>query len=84
MIDYLIITNGIKGMPNHFLCEGGVYQKSYCPRKRTMPEQVIKKIRNGLCRGFKIDGRFYSLTALEKRSYPVTRIVYNVPDECPF
>ena len=84
MIDYLIITHGIKGMPFHFFSEAGIYQMSHCPRKRTLPEQVIKKICNGLCRGFKIDGRFYSLTALEKRFYPVTRVVFKVKDECPF
>lgn len=84
MIDYLIITHGIKGMPNHFFCEEGIYQKSYCPRKRTMPEQVIKKIRNGLCRGFKIDGRFYSLTALEKRRYRLSGVVFKVKDNFPF
>lgn len=85
IISSLIITHGLKGLPNHFLCEHGLYQLAHCPRKRTLPEKIIKKRVIGLCRGFTIDGKFYSLTALEKISYPVTKVI-NIEQEdyCPF
>lgn len=85
MQDYLIITHGIKGLPYHFYTENlKVLQLSHCPNKRTLPTHEIKKLVNGLTRGFMIYGKFISLTALEKRMFPVTKILSNIPDECPF
>jgi hypothetical protein len=85
MIDNLIITHGIKGYPYHFFSEGNmIYQRSHVVSKRTLPEQIKKKQLNGTTRGFMIYGKFKSLTALERLRYPLTKVIFNVPDECPF
>ena len=83
----LIITHGIKYLPYHFITDKGILQLSHCPRKRTMPTKILSVIKNGArkdCKGVKIDSRFYSLTALYKRKYPVTKIIINQESECPF
>ena len=83
----IFITHGIKGYPNYFFtAENLVYQKSYCPRKRTLPSKVLSKIKIGRCRGFKIDGKFKSLTSLEEKKYPIAIQILNIQKEnkCPF
>lgn len=81
------ILYGIKYLPNHFITDNGILQISHCPRKRTLPTKFLSVINNGErkdCKGVKIDGRFYSLTSLNKRKYPITKVIVNVECECPF
>jgi len=83
----IIITHGIKGFPNHFFTDKGLLQVEYCPRKRTMPTAFIPKIKTGSggrCRGYKIDGKFRSLTWLEKRLFPRTLVITNQQIDNPF
>jgi len=84
----IFITHGIKGYPNHFFtADSLVYQKSYCPRKRTMPSKVLSKIKIGRCRGFKIDSQFKSLSSLEAKKYPIPvqiLVIKQESNECPF
>lgn len=86
MIDNLILTHGIKGFPFHFLTEDNlVYQMEHCPNKRTLPEQIKKKQVNGTCRGFMIYGKFKSLSYIESKKYPVTKVLFKVPEtDYPF
>ena len=86
MIDNLILTHGIKGMPYHFFTEDNlIYQVEHCPGKRTLPEQIKSKQLNGTCRGFMIYGKFKSLTFIESKKYPFTKVVFRVPEpDCPF
>lgn len=86
MIDNLILTHGIKGYPHHFLTEDNdIYQISHCKHKRTLPEQVKKKLLNGTCRGFMIYGKFMSLTKIESLKFPYTKVVFNIQErDCPF
>ena len=86
MVDNLILTHGIKGYPFHFFTEGNlIYQVEHCLNKRTLPEHIKSKQLNGTCIGFMIYGKFKSLTFLESKRYPVTKVVYNVEEkDCPF
>ena len=68
----IFLTKGIRGYPNHFFtADHTIYQQSHCPCRRTKPAHLVSKVLNGLCRGYFINGKFKSLTALEKKSYPV-------------
>jgi len=84
----IFITHGIKGYPNHFFTSDNlVYQKSYCPRNRTLPSKVLSKIKIGRCRGFKIDKAFKSLSSLEAKKYPIPVQILGIVSEeiyCPF
>ena len=85
MQELTIITHGIKGMPHHYITNRGLLQLSHCPRKRTVPHKILSKITIGTCRGFKILGKFYSLSYLESKAFPFTRVI--LPEEindCPF
>ncbi len=75
MVDTIIITHGIKGLPYHFFCGNDLLQISHCPDKRTKPQKFLKKQKNGLCRGYFIDRKFKSLSWLERRKYPVIRVL---------
>ena len=81
-IDKIVfITKGIRGYPYHFLtADNELYQKSHCIGKRTKPEHLVSKVRNGLCRGYFINGKFKSLTFIESKSYPVPVKVI-IPEE---
>ena len=72
-IDKIIfIVKGIKGYPYHFFTsDHAIYQQSHCPNKRTKPAHLVSKVMNGMCRGYFINGKFKSLTALERLQYPV-------------
>lgn len=68
----IFLTKGIRGYPNHFFtADHTIYQQSHCLNKRTKPAHLVAKVLNGMCRGYFINGKFKSLTALEKKSYPV-------------
>ena len=90
MIDTIIITDAIKGFPYHFFSGNDLVQISHCPNKRSVPTKVLKKQhngRNGMCRGYFINRKFYSLTFLENRKYPIIKIVLGeeyLDKICPF
>lgn len=75
MIDTIIISHGIKGYPNHYFSGEEVIQLEHFSGKRRKPEKVLSKQLNGRCRGYFIDRKFRSLTWIEKRKYPVTRVI---------
>ena len=74
-IDTIIITHGIKGYPNHFFSGSDVIQIEHCPNKRTRPTKVLNKQLNGMTRGYFLDRKFKSLTWIEKRKYPLKKII---------
>ena len=87
MIDTLILTEGLKGLPYHFFSGNDLVQLSHCPNKRTVPTKVLKKQNNGrygMCRGYFINRKFHSLTSLEKRKYPTIKIILGIDNICPF
>lgn len=68
----IFLTKGIRGYPHHFFtADHTIYQQSHCAGKRTKPAHLVAKVLNGMCRGYFINGKFKSLTYLEKKSYPV-------------
>ena len=75
MIYTIIITHGIKGYPNHYFSGEELIQLEHFSGKRTRPEKVLSKQLNGRCRGYFLDRKFKSLTWIEKRKYPVTKVI---------
>ena len=71
----LIITHGLKRMPNHFITDLGVLQISHFKNKRTRSEKILSEINCGNSKGVKIDGRFISYAELDRRKYPITKVV---------
>lgn len=72
-VDKIIwITHAIRGYPNHFFtADNTIYQKQHCLNKRTKPAHLVAKIRNGMTRGYFLNGKFKSLTFLESKRYPI-------------
>lgn len=75
MFDTIIITHGIKGFPNHYFSGNYLIQLEHFSGKRTRPEKVLNKQLNGRCRGYFIDRKFRSLTWIDKRKYPITKVI---------
>jgi hypothetical protein len=72
----IFISFGIKNYPCHFFdSDFNLYQISYCPRFRTLPTKKLAKVKIGRCMGFKIDSKFKSLSNLQEKIYPLTRVV---------
>lgn len=82
-IDTIIITHGIKGFPHHVFSGNDLYVLTHCEGKRTQHEKKLSKQLNGLTRGYFINRKFRSLTWLEKRLFPVTKVLYR-PEPLPF
>lgn len=86
----IFVTHGLRGFPYHFwTADNEVYQKSHCPKRRTLPSHLKKQVRNGqhqMCKGFMIYGKFKSRTFLGKLKYPIAIQVINIEEEadCPF
>jgi len=76
-IDTIIISHGIKGYPHHYFSGGDLIQLKHFSGKRTKPQKILSKQLNGTCRGYFIDRKFKSLTWIEKRKYPITRVIIN-------
>ena len=70
----LIITHGLKRLPNHFISDLGVLQLCHFKKKRTRSEKILSEIKCGNSKGVKIDGRFISYAELERRKYPATKV----------
>lgn len=75
MFDTIIITHGIKGFPNHYFSGSDLIQLEHFSGKRTRPEKVLNKQLNGRCRGYFLDRKFKSLTWIDKRKYPITKVI---------
>lgn len=82
-IDTLIITHGIKGYPNYVFSGNDMYLLSHYDGRRTHKERKLSLQLNGLTRGYFINRKFKSLTWIEKRVYPVTKVIYR-PTPLPF
>lgn len=74
-IDTIIFTHGIKGYRNYLFSGEDLYVLTNCKAKRIQYLKRLNKQLNGLTRGYFINRKFRSLTWLEKRLYPVTKIV---------
>lgn len=74
-IDTLIITHGLKGLPNYAFSGNDLYVLENCKGKRTQPTKRLSIQLNGLTRGYFIDRKFRSLTWIERRMYPIIKIV---------
>jgi hypothetical protein len=80
----LIITHGLKRMPNHFITDKGVLQISHFKNKRTRCEKILSEIRCGNSKGIKIDGRFISYAELDRRKFSVTKVFTEEKNKVPF
>lgn len=87
-MSYFILTHGLKNIPNYYFSGEDLMVLEYCSNNRTKKTKVLKKQFNGRnrsCRGWFINGKFMSLTNLEKKKYPIIKIILNQNfSECPF
>ena len=87
-MDITIITHGIKGLPNYYFSGEDLIVLGHFSNKRTKTTKVLKKQFNGrnqMCRGYFIARKFKSLTSIERKKYPLTRIIIkNLKQEIPF
>lgn len=82
-IDTLIITHGIKGFKNHVMSGNELWVMTNCEHKRTQHIKMLKLQLNGLTRGYFINRKFRSLTWIEKRLYPLTKVIVK-KEKLPF
>lgn len=79
----VIILFGLKLLPYHFITDKGILQLEHCPAKRTLPTKFLAvQTKGNRCRGVLINQKFYSLTSLHKRKYPLTKVILH--DDMPF
>lgn len=75
----LIITHGLKSLPNYAFSGNDLYRLEHFSNKRTKKLLKLKpQIMNAKgikCHGFFIEGKFRSRTSLQKRKYPRTKII---------
>jgi hypothetical protein len=75
----LIITHGLKNLPNYAFSGNGLYRLAHFSNKRTKPLRKLKlqtmNKNSASCNGYFIEGKFRSKTSLEKRKYPTTKII---------
>jgi hypothetical protein len=87
-MDVIIITHGLKGLPHYYFSGKDLLVLGHFSRKRTKTTRILKKQFNGKdqrCQGYFIDRKFKSLSSLERKKYPVTKIlVKNLKQETPF
>lgn len=87
-MDVIIITHGIKGLPNYYFSGNDLMVLEHFSNKRTKPTKILKKQLNGRdkrCRGYYIERKFKSLTSLISKQYPLTKVIIkNIKPELPF
>ena len=75
----LIITHGLKNLPNYAFSGNELYRLAHFSNKRTKPLRKLKpQIMNAKgikCHGYFIEGKFRSKTNLDKRKYPKIKII---------
>lgn len=82
----LIITHGIKNLPNHFFSGNELWVMTNFNKRtqyRKMLKMQVKKCRGIECKGYYIERKFRSLSSLKKRTFPLTYVEV-VKEEIPF
>lgn len=85
MIDTLIITHRIKGIKDYAFSGNELYVLPSFVFRRSRSLKRIKMQTIGTCRGYFINRKFKSITWIESKMYPSTKvIIYKNQGALPF
>ena len=80
----LILTHGIKNLPNYYFSGNDLYVLEHFGNKKTIPtkklsQQVMNK-GNRETKGYYIERKFRSLSNLNNRKFPVCKVIVENTD----
>ena len=80
----IVITHGIKNLPNYYFSGNEMYVLEYFGNKKTVPTKKLKtqvmNKGNRETKGYYIERKFRSMTNLNNRKFPLTKIILELKD----